>query len=160
VSEKYGRYKSQLGQYEIFICNSDNIEKYYAAFKDVNGLSQEIEITEGVYLEFLKSFRGMNSHRWRSWYHSTIIGLHDNMILSMSAPGIEDTVIQRELVENIEKIVTALPAKQRRRFVLYYEYGFTYEKIALAEKCSIASIERSIKKVKRKVIAEISKESY
>ena len=160
MSKKYGCHKSLSEEYEIFICNSENTEKYYISFKDVNGLFQKVEITEIVYLEFLKSFRVMNNHRWNSWYHSTIIGLHDNMILSMSVPSVDDVVIHRELVETIKKVVASLPTKQRRRFVLYYEYGFTYREIASAEKCSTVSVERSVLKAKRRVIAKIRKENY
>ena len=159
MSGKYGCHKSLSEEYEIFICNSENTEKYYISFKDVNGLFNEIEISEQVYFEFLKSFRDMNNHQWNSWYHSTITGLHDNMILSMSIPSVDDIVIRRELVETTKKVVASLPTKQRRRFILYYEYGFTYGEIAAAEKCSIVSVERTVLKAKRSVISKTRKEN-
>ena len=151
MSEKYGQYKNTSEEYEIFICSLEDVEKYYITFKDVNGLLNEVEISEQVYFEFLKSFRVMNNDRWRSWYHGTIVGLHDNMILSRPAPSVEDAVIRRELIETIKKVVASLPPKQRRRFVLYYSFGLNYSEIAKKEGCTIMAIKTSIAKAKKRI---------
>ena len=151
MSEKYGCHKSPSEEYEIFICNSEHIERYYITFKDVNDLLNEVEISEQVYFEFLKSFRVMNNHHWRSWYHSTITGLHENMTLSTSAPSVEDIVIRRELIEEIEKIISTLPSKQRRRFILYCNFGLSYSEIAKKEGCTIMAVKISIAKAKKRI---------
>ena len=137
MSEKYGCHKSPSEEYEIFICSSENTEKYYITFKDVNGSLNEVEISEQVYFEFLKSFRVMNNHRWRSWYHG-MAELHENMIPATPAPNLEDIIVEREWIERIDKAISSLPTKQRRRFRLYYRKPKHIEKNMFAGylKCS------------------------
>ena len=159
MSEKYGCHKSPSEEYEIFICSSEDTEKYYITFKDVNGSLNEVEISEQVYFEFLKSFRVMNNHRWRSWYHGTA-ELHENMIPATPVPNLEDIIIEREWIERIDKAIVSLPTKQRRRFRLYYELGLSFSEIARREGCTLMAAKKAVSKAAIRVRMEITKEKY
>ena len=158
MQEKNGRYKNQSEQYEIYVVDSQETPHYFIAFCDVNCVHHKVEITEDVYFEFLKSFRAINNHRWNSWHHGTIVGLHENMLVSMSVPNLEDIVIRRELIETIAKILERFPAKQRRRFRLYYEFGFTYSEIARQEGCTIKAVKNTVMKAKEKIKVMLQQE--
>jgi len=48
-----------------------------------------------------------------------------------------------------------LPATQRRRFILYHEFGLTYEQIAEMEGCSKVSAFRSVSRAEEKIKDEL-----
>jgi len=64
----------------------------------------------------------------------------------------EDAVIRSEQSKAILMILNLCTEAQRRRFIKYYYFGFTLEKVAEWEGCSLLSVYRSIKKVEKKLI--------
>lgn len=66
----------------------------------------------------------------------------------------EDRVYRRIMYQELHKAIAQLPEIQRRRILLYYFGGYTYEQIAKMEGCkhpaiikSVASAEKNIKKI-------------
>ena len=66
---------------------------------------------------------------------------------------VEDHVYRRIMYQELHKAIAQLPEIQRRRVLLYYFGGYTYEQIAEIEGCkhpaiikSVASAEKNIKK--------------
>lgn len=64
----------------------------------------------------------------------------------------ENIAIGTEQSNLILRFLYLCTQKQRRRFFKYYYLDFQYEKIAEQECCSIATVQRSVKKVEKKLI--------
>ena len=58
--------------------------------------------------------------------------------------SVEDAVITEMRNEALRKAIAGLPEVQRRRLLLYYFEGMSYEEIAQKEKCTIMPIKRSM----------------
>lgn len=59
-----------------------------------------------------------------------------------SLPKTEETALYRVAIKKTDHLLTDI---QRRRFVAYYAYGYTYQEIAKAEKVTYSAIRHSIK---------------
>ena len=56
----------------------------------------------------------------------------------------EELVTRQIEVDDLHRAITQLPEKQRRRLVLYYFGGCTYEQIAEMEGCTHPAVMKSI----------------
>ena len=63
----------------------------------------------------------------------------------------EDEAMRKILYDNLYKAISRLPDIQKRRLVLYYFVGLTYEQIAELENCSFQSIVKSINTAEKKL---------
>jgi RNA polymerase sigma-70 factor (ECF subfamily) len=71
---------------------------------------------------------------------------------AISPPGsVEDTVFDSERNKQLCRAIAKLPEIQRRRFVLYHEFGLTYEQIAEVEGAKRQPITCSIKRAEEKI---------
>lgn len=66
---------------------------------------------------------------------------------------VDEHVYRRIMYQELHRAIAQLPAVQRRRLLLYYFGGYTYEQIAQMEGCkhpaimkSVAAAEKNIKK--------------
>ncbi len=66
-------------------------------------------------------------------------------------------IFDAEQREILRKAIAALPEIQRRRFLLYHEYDFTYSAIGKMEHCRAQSIRQSVLRAREKIRAEIEK---
>ncbi len=66
---------------------------------------------------------------------------------------LEDAVFRKLQNEQLHTAIRQLPENQKRRLLLYYFCGQTYEQIAKSEGCTIMPIKRSIDKAIRKLYA-------
>ena len=57
---------------------------------------------------------------------------------------IDDVVAAKIENESLMAAVDKLPKKQRRRVILYFFHGLTYEEIARIEKCQYQAIQNSV----------------
>ena len=57
-----------------------------------------------------------------------------------SSEPVEDHVYRRIMYQDLHKAIAQLPDTQRRRLLLYYFGGYTYEQIAQMEGCMPATI--------------------
>ena len=71
--------------------------------------------------------------------------------------SLDERMIEEERNETLCKAVESLPEIQRRRFLLYYEYGFNFYQIAAMEHCTASAIQKSVAIAKEKVKAEMRK---
>ena len=71
--------------------------------------------------------------------------------------SVEDAVFRNLQYETLHKAISQLPETQRRRLVLYYFAGLTYDKIAEMEGCKhpavIKSVNAAVEKIK-KILSE------
>ena len=54
-------------------------------------------------------------------------------------------------MKKIKNIVASLPTKQRRRFILYYEYNLTYSEISKQEGCTNKAVRNTVMKAEEKI---------
>lgn len=133
-------------------------ERYYVSFKDGTGTIQEVEISKELFLEF-QSFEKEYKHE-ANIYDRYIehVELTEEQLSkrALNPPrSLEEEVNRRIIRYIINKIILDLPQTHKRRFILYYEFGFTLEKIAELEGCSKMAVKKSIDSVLRKILKYI-----
>jgi RNA polymerase sigma-70 factor (ECF subfamily) len=62
----------------------------------------------------------------------------------LTAASCETEIIDNFFSEELHEAINQLPEKQRRRLILYYLNGLTFEEIAKAEGCYIRAVVKSI----------------
>ena len=133
---------------------------YYVSFEDSTGVEQEIEVPRTVYLEFLHFVRRERTLRRRDERHmeqSTLTPetLHQRAV---NVPeSIEDAICNNLRDERLRQALGELPDIQRRRFILHYEYGLTYQRIAGMDGCTKMAIKFSVDLAKQKIRDQIKK---
>lgn len=147
------RRKDKFNPYTLSIENNT----YYISFVDGQGEVHKQEISMEVYAAF-NSFELEDI----SWINETNRHLAEadtgeeplgHRIADPSAL-VEDQVCRRIEYQELHKAIAQLPEIQRRRVLLYYFGGYTYEQIAQMEGCkypaiikSVSVAERNIKKI-------------
>ena len=146
------RKKDKLNPYTLSIEN--NI--YYISFTDGQGIFHKQEISIELYaafnsfeLEDISWINETNRHLTEADAGDEPLGYR---IADPSEP-VEDHVYRRIMYQKLHKAIAQLPEIQRRRILLYYFGGYTYEQIAQMEGCrhpaiikSVAAAERNLKK--------------
>lgn len=146
------RKKDRLNPYTLSIENGAS----YISFTDGQGVFHKTEISMELYAAF-------NSFELDDISHMNVISRHleqselTEETLSQRALNppepVEDHVYRKILYEELHNAIAQLPDTQRRRLLLYYFGGYTYEQIAQMEGCkhpavikSVAAAEKNIKK--------------
>jgi len=65
--------------------------------------------------------------------------------------SVEDSVVDSQRDERLDWAIQGLPEIQRRRFVLYYDHGFTYERIAEMEGCTFQAVALTVKTAEKTI---------
>ena len=122
--------------------------RYYVTFTDGQGIHRETGVSRPVYLELLRFIRTeRNLRRWDE-RHIEQSEMSDEMLGAFAInpqKTIEETTFDSLRNEQLRQAVLQLSEVQRRRFVLYHEFGFTYEQIADIEGCSFQAVAKAIK---------------
>ena len=146
------RKKDKQNPYTLSVENST----CYIAFADGQGIHHKQEISMELYAAF-------NSFELDDISHMNVVSRHweqselTEETLSQRAVNqpepVEDHVYRKILYEELHNAIAQLPDTQRRRLLLYYFGGYTYEQIAQMEGCrhpaiikSVAAAEKNIKK--------------
>lgn len=146
------RKKDKLNPYTLSIENNT----YYISFTDGQGIFHKQEISMELYAAFngfeLDDISLMNE----TSRHLTEADAGEEPLghrIADSSEPVEDHVYRRIMYQKLHKAMAQLPEIQRRRVILYYFGGYTYEQIAEMEGCkhpaiikSVASAEKNIKK--------------
>ena len=77
----------------------------------------------------------------------------------IAAPSepVEDRVYRRIMYQELHKAIAQLPEIQRRRVLLYYFGGYTYEQIAQMEGCKYPAIIKSVSAAEKNIKKYFSK---
>ncbi len=142
------RRKDKDNPYEIFTTGLGTAQpRYYLAFVDSTGAEQCVEIDKALYdtfdrfeLDDISFMNEMDRHYERSEQTEQSL----NRRIAQPQESVEDTVFQQVEVETLRQAIAKLPEKQRRRLVLYYFGGCTYEQIANMEGCSKRAVKFSV----------------
>ena len=129
----------------------EGITHYYVSFTDGQAVHRETEVSRLVYLEF-RCFakKERNLRRWDE-RHIEQSELSDETLYNQAVhkpKNLEETVFDNLWNKQIQMAIRQLPEIQRRRFILYYEYGLTYEQIAEMENCSKVAVKYTIDKAR------------
>jgi RNA polymerase sigma-70 factor (ECF subfamily) len=132
----------------------DGITRCYVSFTDGQGVHRETEVSRPVYggfLSFVK--RERNLRRWDERHIEqsklTEETLHRRVLLPPKSA--EEAFFDYEQNERLRQAIAELPEVQRRRFLLYHEFGLTYEQIAKVEGCTHVAVIHSLSMAKEKI---------
>ena len=133
---------------------SESMTRYFISFIDGQATLRETEVSRPVYLEFLRFVKTeRNLRRW-DVRHTEQSDLTDESLYDRAfqkPKSVEDAAFDSLRNEKLRQAIQELPEIQRRRFVLYHEFGLTYEQIAEMEGCSKVSVFRSVDRAEDKI---------
>ena len=126
---------------------SQKEDKHYLSFRDGQGILRELQITKELFEVFnrfeLDDLSVLNEwDRHIEHFEQTEQSL--NRRAFSKEESVEETVLRSIEYERLHRAITQLPETQRRRLILYYFEGLTYEQIARMEGCTIMPVKRSI----------------
>ena len=147
------RKKDKSNPYTLSIENNT----YYISFNDGQGIFHRQEISMELYAAFnsfelddISQINEASRHLTEADAGEEPLG---HRIAAPSEP-VEDHVYRRIMYQELHKAIAQLPEIQRRRVLLYYFGGYTYEQIAQMEGCkypaiikSVSAAEKNIKKI-------------
>lgn len=146
------RKKDKLNPYTLSIEN----DTYYIAFTDGQGVYHKMVISMELYAAFSSFELDDISQMNLTSRHLEQSELTEETLTNRAAnppETVEDHVFRRIMYGKLHKAIAQLPDTQRRRLLLYYFGGYTYEQIAQMEGCkhpaiikSVAAAEKNIKK--------------
>ena len=144
------RRKDKYNPYSIF--ESDG--KYYIEFTDGQRKEHRMEISRKLYeafdsfeLDDLKHLNIVDRHIEQSEVYD--ITLHRRS--GQAGESAENEAIRKIALEELHTAISTLPEIQKRRLVLYYFVGLTYEQIAEMEGCSFQAIAKSVTIAEKKL---------
>ena len=149
------RRKDKDNPYEIFTVGieTDN-PHFYISFTDGQGVKVCMEIEKKLYELFdkyeLEDLSFLNEQDRHYYLRSDNDESFEERCADESE-SVEDAVITEMRNEALRKAIAGLPEVQRRRLLLYYFEGMSYEEIAQKEKCTVMPIKRSIDRAKEKI---------
>ena len=150
------RYKSYTLREEV----SEIGTRCFISFKDGQGEYHELEVSPAFYQEFRRL--ELNNRKIQNWdqRHREFSEVWDetlNRRAKVTPKTVEETMIESERNELLYKLIAALPAIQKRRFLLYHEYDLTYCQIGALEHCRPQSVRQSVIRAREKIKAQMKK---
>lgn len=137
------RKKDRLNPYTLSIENNT----YYISFTDGQGIFHRQEISMELYAAFngfeLDDISLMNE----ASRHLTEADAGEEPLgnrIADPSEQVEDHVYRRIMYQELHKAVAQLPEIQRRRILLYYFGGYTYEQISQMENCTKRAVKFSV----------------
>lgn len=134
--------------------------RYSIGFKDGQGNYHELEVSEQFFMEFRQmERRNRNLLQWdeRHREFNEVWEETLNRRARKLPNSIEEQMIEAERSELLQQAIDNLPDIQRRRFLLYYEYDYTYYEIGEMEHCTASSVGQSVSRAREKVKAQMKK---
>lgn len=150
------RKKDILNPYTLSIENNT----YYISFTDGQGVDHKQEITQDLYSAFDRFELDDISLMNEASRHLTELDVGEeplgHRIADPSEP-VDDHVYRRIMYQKLHKAIAQLPEIQRRRVLLYYFGGYTYEQIAQMEGCKYPAIIKSVSAAEKNIKKYFSK---
>ena len=137
---------------------TEGITHYYIAFADGEGIHRETEVSRPVYLEFLRFIHVERTLRRWDERHIEQSELTDEMLCARAfnpQKSVEEIMFDSQRNERLRMAVLELTEVQRQRFILYHEFGLTFEQIARIEGCKRQSATRSVRSAEEKIQEKI-----
>ena len=140
--------------YTIRFEETDGKKHYFVAFTDGQGNFRETEVSEVVYKEFCNFIKRERNLRRSDERHLEQSELTEETLCrrAVHKPKPVDEAINDKLrTERLNQAIMELPEIQRRRFMLHFDLGLTYEQIGAIEGCTKMPIKRSIDRAIEKI---------
>ena len=137
------RKKDKSNPYTLSIENNT----YYISFTDGQGIFHKHEITLDLYSAFDRFELDDISQINEASRHLSDMGLSEESLCHLiadSSEPMDDRVFRRIMYQKLHEAIEQLPDIQRRRVLLYYFEGLTYEQIAQMEGCSKRAVKFSV----------------
>ncbi len=106
----------------------EGIPRYYVSFTDGQAIQRETEVSRPVYLEFLRFIKVERNLRRSDERNIEQLDLSDEVLYNralIQPKSVEETTFDSLRNEQLRLAIQQLPEIQRRRFVLYHEFGLT-----------------------------------
>ena len=133
-------------KYNPYVLSIDR-GKYYVSFTDGQGVQHKEKISQELYKLFdqfeLEDISQLNVIS-RYLEHSELTEETLNQRVLLPSELLEDCVYRKIMYAQLHSVINRLPDIQRRRVLLYYFAGYTYEQIAEMEGCTKMAIKFSI----------------
>jgi RNA polymerase sigma-70 factor (ECF subfamily) len=140
--------------YTLLAETVNGVTYYTVSFVDGEGEEQEVDVTYPIYQEFLKFVKTeRNLKRW-SERHEEYSDLTEESLYrrALHPPkSTEENVFEKIRIKQIREVIQGLSKIQRRRFVLYHEFGMTCSQIAEIEGCCFTTVSQSIRRAEEKI---------
>ena len=150
------RKKDKSNPYTLSIENNT----YYISFTDGQGIFHKQKISLELYAAF-NSFE-LDDISWinEASRHLSELDFGEELLshkIADPSEPTEDRVCRRIMYQELHNAIAQLPEIQRRRILLYYFGGYTYEQIAEMEGCKHPAIIKSVAAAEKKIKKYFSK---
>lgn len=125
--------------YTIRFEETDGRKCYFVAFTDGQGNFREIEVSKAVYMEFCHFIKRERNLRRSDERHLEQSELTEETLCRRAVhkpKPIDEAVNDTIRLERLNRAIMQLPEIQRRRFMLHFDLGLTYEQIGAMEGCT------------------------
>ena len=148
VDPRPKRRRDRDNPYTIFTTDANTATPhYYLAFTDGSGAKQRVEIDKTLFDTFdsfeLDDVSFMNEVD-RHYEQSEQTEQSLSRRAAQPQKSVEDAVFQRAEADKLHQAIAKLPKKQRRRLMLHYFEGLTYQQIAEMEGCKYQTVQDAI----------------
>lgn len=128
--------------------------RYFISFKDGQGDFHKLEVSHAFYLEFRRL--ELDNRKIQNWdqRHREFNEVWEETLQrrALRLPkSLDKLLLDAERDEFLHRAIHALPETQKRRFLLYYEYDYSYYEIGKMEHCTASSVGQSISRAKEKI---------
>ena len=133
---------------KTYTLREDTVEggaRYSISFKDGQGEFHELEVSHAFYLEFRRLELNRKIQNWDQ-RHREFNEVWEETLQrrALRLPkSLDELLLDAERDEYLYRAIHALPETQKRRFLLHYEYGYTYPVIGRMEGCSARAAQQS-----------------
>lgn len=149
------RRKDKHNPYNIFSTGRNTEQPhFYVSFQDAQGINHCLEINHELFelfdmfeLEDLSFLNEMDNH----YEHSELTEISLNARSIVNQESIDELVAKRIQTQNLHIAIAQLPEIQRRRLIMYYFDGLTYQQIADIEGCIHQAVAKSIKAAEKNI---------
>lgn len=144
--------------YTIRFEETDGRKRYFVAFTDEQGNFRETEVTKAVYMEFCHFIKRERNLRRSDERHLEQSELTEETLCRRAVhkpKPVDEAVNDTIRMERLNRAIMELPEIQRRRFMLHFDLGLTYEQIGEMEGCTKMPIKRSIDRAIEKIRLEL-----
>lgn len=155
IEKRPKRRRSKDNPYIIYAKKGDGeIFKYYVSFKDAQGGFVCVEVEKEIFDAFDRFELDDLSYLNEVERHYKLSEIPDDFLsacLDQNNEAVEDVVFMKIMKEKLRTAINRLSKLQRRRLVLYFYEGYTYEQIAKIEGCTKTAVKFSIDIVMKKI---------
>ena len=134
--------------------------QYFIDFKDGQGVLHELNVSYDFFMTFRRL--ELDNRKLENWdyRHREFNEVWDETLnrRALRLPkNVDELIIEEEQAELLYKAINALPEIQKRRFLLYYEYDYTFYEIGKMEHCRPQAVRCSVILSREKIKAQMKK---